>query len=32
MASVTGTGISTPPAQLVNTVQALVQKYIAPVK
>ena len=31
MASVTGTGISTPPAQLVNTVQAIVQKYIAPV-
>jgi len=31
MASVTGTGIATPPAQLVNTVQALVQKYIAPV-
>jgi hypothetical protein len=29
--SVTGTGIATPPAQLVNTVQALVQKYIAPV-
>lgn len=31
MASVIGTGISTPPAQLVNTVQALVQKFVAPV-
>jgi hypothetical protein len=31
MASVVGTGISTPPAQLVNTVQAIVQKYVAPV-
>jgi hypothetical protein len=31
MGSVVGTGISTPPAQLVNTVQAIVQKYIAPV-
>lgn len=31
MASVIGTGVSTPPAQLVNTVQAVVQKYIAPV-
>jgi len=31
MASVTGTGISTPPAQLVNTVQAIVQKFVAPV-
>jgi hypothetical protein len=31
MASVIGTGIATPPAQLVNTVQAIVQKYVAPV-
>lgn len=31
MASVTGTGISSPPAQLVNTVQAIVSKFIAPV-
>lgn len=30
-ASVTGTGISSPPAQLVNTVDAIVQKYITPV-
>ena len=29
--SVVGTGISAPPATLVNTVQAIVQKYIAPV-
>jgi len=28
MASVVGTGVSTPPAQLVNTVQAVVQKFI----
>lgn len=32
MASVIGTGVATPPAQLVNTVQAIVQKYVAPVK
>lgn len=31
MASVIGTGVATPPAQLVNTVQAIVQKYVAPV-
>jgi len=31
MSSVVGTGIATPPAQLVNTVQAIVQKYVAPV-
>jgi hypothetical protein len=31
MSSVTGTGISSPPAQLVNTVQALVTKFVAPV-
>ena len=31
MSSVVGTGISSPPAQLVNTVQAIVQKFIAPV-
>ena len=31
MAAVTGTGIASPPAQLINTTQALVQKYIAPV-
>lgn len=31
MASVVGTGISSPPAQLVNTVQAIVSKFIAPV-
>lgn len=31
MASVVGTGIASPPAQLVNTVQAIVQKFISPV-
>lgn len=31
MSSVIGTGVATPPAQLVNTVQAIVQKYVAPV-
>ena len=31
MAAVIGTGIATPPAQLVNTVQSIVQKFIAPV-
>lgn len=31
MASVTGTGISSPPAQLTNTVQAIVTKFVAPV-
>ena len=31
MASVTGTGIASPPAQLVNTVQAIVTKFVAPV-
>ncbi len=31
MSSVVGTGISSPPAQLVNTVQSIVQKFIAPV-
>lgn len=31
MASVTGTGIASPPAQLVNTVDAIVTKFVAPV-
>ena len=31
MSSVVGTGIASPPAQLVNTVQAIVSKFIAPV-
>ena len=31
MASVIGTGIASPPAALVNTVQAIVQKFISPV-
>lgn len=31
MAGVIGTGIGTPPAQLVNTIDAVVQKYISPI-